>query len=70
MQLNERNNRDDQKKQESLKRICPLVEDPDGDCYCFNMNSHKIRLVVHYCQRSFEECKIYKRIQKDGPLVK
>lgn len=70
MQLYEKNNKDDHGKHEGLKSICPLVENPDDDCYCFNMNSHKIRMVVHYCQRNFEECKIYKRISKDGPDVK
>jgi hypothetical protein len=70
MQLNERSNQDDRKNHKSLKRICPFVEDPHDDCYCFNMNSHNIRLAIHYCQQNFEECKVYKRISKDGPLGK
>lgn len=63
MQLNERDNQGEQKNHESLKRICPFVEDPHEDCYCFGiMNSLKVSQAVYYCGNNFEECEIYKRI--------
>ncbi len=66
MQLNEKNNQDDQRNQKSLKKFCPFVEDSHDDCYCFDiMNSQEISRVVQYCGKNFEECEIYKRILND-----
>lgn len=42
------------------KRICPLVQNPLGDCYCFNMGSQDIEKAIYYCNKNFKICEIYK----------
>jgi hypothetical protein len=46
------------------KNFCPLLNDPEPDCYCFNMNSHTISLAVKYCQGDYLACDIYLRYKK------
>lgn len=58
MKMNVKNG---QKKQGEL---CPHIQNPNGDCYCFKMTSQKIRQALHYCQNNFKECEIYKRLLK------
>jgi hypothetical protein len=44
----------------TTKKICPFVQDPSGDCYCFKLGSQDIEKAVHYCNKNFETCDIYK----------
>ena len=41
--------------------MCPLLEDPQPDCYCLMLNSLSIPKAVHYCLRDFRDCPIYRR---------
>lgn len=40
---------------------CPLLENPDPDCYCLNMTSLIIQRAVQYCLTDFRKCPIYMR---------
>ena len=40
---------------------CPLLENPEPDCYCMDLNSMTIPKAVSFCLRDFRECPIYKR---------
>lgn len=56
----------------SHKNICPLVADPDPDCFCTNLTSQTIIQMVDYCCDRFQECGIYRRqrageTQKEAP---
>lgn len=41
--------------------ICPHVQDPFEDCYCFNLTSRYVKSAIHYCGNHFTSCDIYKR---------
>ena len=41
--------------------LCPLLENPQPDCYCLSLNSLNIPKAVHYCLRDFRQCPIYQR---------
>ena len=41
--------------------LCPLLENPQADCYCLKLNSLNIPKAVHFCLRDFRECPIYQR---------
>jgi hypothetical protein len=43
------------------KEMCPVLENPEPDCYCMNLTSLNIRKAVEYCLRDFRRCPIYKR---------
>ena len=40
--------------------ICPLLDNPDPECFCLNMSSITIPLAVKFCLRDFRVCPIYK----------
>ena len=42
-------------------QLCPVLDNPEPDCYCLNLNSQAISLAVRFCIRNFRECPIYKR---------
>ncbi len=48
--------------------FCPLVVNPDPDCYCVDLTSRSIRLVLDYCKVNYKKCDIYmqKRIGRIG----
>jgi len=46
--------------------MCPVLMDPDPDCYCFDLSSLKIPYAIKYCMRNFRECDIYQRLFNDG----
>ena len=46
--------------------MCPVLMDPDPDCYCFDLSSMKIPYAVKYCLQDFRECDIYQRVVKEG----
>ena len=41
---------------------CPLIKDPQLDCYCVEMNNFKVNLVIRFCSKDYEQCDIYKRV--------
>ena len=43
------------------EEACPLLDNPEPDCYCMNLNSMTIPKAVSFCLRDFRECPIYKR---------
>lgn len=47
-------------KKVTLKKFCPLVENPYEDCYCNNLKSQTIQNIIYYCGNNFEKCDIYK----------
>ena len=46
------------------QKFCPLLKNPEPDCYCFNLNSQTIPLAVKYCQGDYLGCDIYQRVKK------
>jgi hypothetical protein len=42
------------------EEMCPVLDDPDPDCYCLNMTSLEIPKAVQYCLKDFRQCPIYK----------
>ena len=45
------------------KKKCPFISTPGKGCYCLDMNSNKISMVLHYCQNHYTECEIYERMK-------
>ena len=43
------------------EETCPVLDNPEPDCYCLNMNSLEIPKAVQFCLRDFRRCPIYKR---------
>jgi hypothetical protein len=43
------------------EETCPVLDNPESDCYCLNMTSLNIPKAVQFCLRDFRECPIYKR---------
>jgi len=41
--------------------ICPYVQSPFDDCYCYNLTSRYIKSAIYYCGSHFRTCEIYKR---------
>jgi len=46
---------------ERRKELCPLLNNPEPDCYCRNSGSQKVSLALYYCQDNYESCNIYQR---------
>ena len=40
---------------------CPILDNPDPDCYCLNLTSVNIPMAVHFCLRDFRDCPIYQK---------
>lgn len=65
MQLKKAYRQRNHKNQDILNGLCPFVQDPHGDCYCFDIGSQEnIRKIIYYCQYNFEACEIYKKFSK------
>jgi len=43
-------------------RPCPLVIEPDRECYCVNPGSSSLQPALFYCREHYEECTIYIRL--------
>jgi hypothetical protein len=43
------------------KRTCPVLENPEPDCYCLNLTSLQIQKALQYCLGNFGQCPIYQR---------
>jgi len=42
------------------EEACPVLDNPDPDCYCLNLTSLNIPKAVQFCLRDFRQCPIYK----------
>lgn len=41
--------------------ICPFVQDPFDNCYCFNLTSRHVSSAIYYCGNHYADCEIYKK---------
>ena len=49
---------------DEIDGMCPLLENPQPDCYCLKLTSLNIPRAVHYCLRDFRDCPIYLRFME------
>lgn len=47
---------------ERRKATCPVLGDPEPDCYCLDLASLQIQMAIQYCLGNFIQCPIYKQI--------
>jgi hypothetical protein len=47
-----------------LSVICPLIQDPQEECYCSNLSSLNTEDAVHFCAGNYKKCKIYQKEQE------
>jgi len=47
-------------------KMCPVLKDPEPDCYCIDMTSMKILYAVKFCMRNFRQCDIFQRVFGEG----
>lgn len=48
--------------------LCPYIKNPHKDCYCSEMQSQSSEVMIYYvdiCGGNFEDCEIYKRLNKN-----
>jgi len=46
---------------------CPLLDNPEPDCYCLNLTSLSIWKAVQYCLGDFRQCPVYRRFMGIDP---
>jgi len=46
------------------KNFCPLVSNPDAECYCRDLTSASIIQIMNYCKDNFKRCRIYQKVFK------
>lgn len=50
------------------RALCPFIDDPHPDCYCVDMDSLKINLLLRYCRVNYEQCEVFQKVlQERGP---
>lgn len=50
----------------SPPKVCPVVADPQPDCFCVSLTSQRIVQVLNYCCDRFVECSIFLRLHPRG----
>ena len=40
---------------------CPVLEDPEPDCYCLSLNSYNVPNIIRFCIKDFKDCPIHIR---------
>jgi hypothetical protein len=50
------------------EKFCPVLHNPEPDCYCFNLNSQGIAFALQYCQGNYLACDIYQRVKNKENL--
>ncbi len=50
-------------------QVCPLVNNPQRDCYCLDMTSHNLGKMVRYCSGNYEQCAIYSKSRLKRPQI-
>lgn len=53
---------------EREEKFCPLLFNPELDCYCFDLDSQSIALALKYCHGNYLACEIYQRMQWQSDL--
>jgi hypothetical protein len=55
------------------KETCPVLDNPEPDCYCLSLSSLDVPRAVQFCLRDFKQCPTYKNymgypdyIQEEG----
>ncbi len=48
-------------EQATRKDICPLVNNPLRECFCFETNSRNAEMALDFCGANYRECRIYKK---------
>ena len=48
---------------EGEKEFCPVLNNPEPDCYCFSLDSQNITFALKYCHGNYLACDIYQRAQ-------
>ena len=43
---------------------CPLAENPQPECYCFEMSSVDIPDLQRFCGRNHRQCRIYRKTRR------
>ena len=43
------------------EETCPVLDNPEPECYCLNLSSLNIPKAVSYCLGDFRQCPIYKK---------
>ena len=43
---------------------CPVLEDPEPDCYCLTLNSYNVPNIICFCIKDFKHCPIHMRCMK------
>jgi len=67
MKMNEVNKQMNQKNQKSLSCLCPFVQDPHRDRYCFDMCAQEIIMKsIYYCMENFIECETWERLSLEA----
>lgn len=46
------------------KEACPVLDNPEPDCYCLNLTSLTIPKAIQFCLRDFRDCPIYQRFKQ------
>ena len=41
------------------RQVCPFVERPFEECFCYSLSSSQVRQALHFCACHFQECFIY-----------
>ena len=47
-------------------RLCPVLKNPEPDCYCMNLSSQAISLAVRFCILNYTKCDIYLHLMDKG----
>jgi hypothetical protein len=40
---------------------CPVLKDPEPDCYCLTLNSYNAPKMIRFCMKDFKYCPIHIR---------
>lgn len=53
------------------KEICPFINSPSKDCYCYEINSGKVQDALRYCNAFYKLCPVYQslRLGKDDSSI-
>ncbi|RJQ54042.1 MAG: hypothetical protein C4526_05460 [Nitrospiraceae bacterium] len=49
--------------------ICPFVQEPFNDCYCYNLTSRYISSAIYYCANHYTMCEVYKSNMPDHDVM-
>ena len=42
--------------------FCPLVNNPEADCFCLDLTSAGIIQILSYCKNNYKKCRIYQKV--------